>query len=533
MKLVVLSSSCVVASAMRINAGNVVGSEVAQAPCYWPPELTEQGYTGQHEVGAGATACVFIADNPTGVPPKVAVKSSKLPGTLGFWRHECAAMEELRVAACHTGQREYELSQMYLPTCVSVSGNDEHAWYVMHAAGTQDMETIRTRGLSIDDEKKVFAEMLGAVGLLHSLGHTHNDLHGHNIVLDGTKLALIDYGSMRTLQNGKRNGYKRDGNAMWRWTAEIAQCDADATWQEGDPTAMAAAKPKFLQCIEERWAPDAAFLAVLGQVCDADIAQSQEQHVLRLYQTDFVQQHLPEFRQIYPWSETDGCLTWDDVHWTQEQDAITRLEADFTGMTVYQCESIPTFDRTAGTTCRFTPQNPACFSIHPGILWSCMPGHTFLGDCTATADTGGTNFYTGGCIMSGHVNYAQAIRFDPSTFVEEVAPLSTVTVGVQTAYKCESIPTWDGETGVTCRLNMNKAACFSLQTGINWVCAGSDGLNSFCSSIPMPDSRETYDGACLMEGHASWETTVEYVEETFVKEVPVHVGGCRRRRCSN
>lgn len=534
MKLVALASSCIVATAMRVNTGSVVRTDAEQpASCYWPPELTEQGYVNQHEVGAGATACVFIAENAEGTPPHVAVKSSKLPGTLGFWRHECADMEELRVSACHTGRHEYELSEMYLPTCVAVSGDDQHAYYVMHAAGTQDMETIRTRGLNLHDEKKVFAELLGAVGLLHRLGHTHNDLHGHNICLNHTELALIDYGSMRPLEHGKRDGYKRDGNAIWRWTAEIAQCPPEALWQEGDPTAMAVAKPHFLQCIRNRWSPDAAFLEALEAVCDADIAQSVEQHVLELYQTDFVQHHMPAFRNIYPWHETDGCLNWDNIHWHQEEDMITSLEADFTGMTVYKCETIPTFDRSAGTTCRFTPQNPACFSIHPGILWSCMPGATFLGDCTATADTGGQDFYTGGCIMSDHVNYHQAIPFDPSTFVERERTLSAVSIGAQTPYRCESIPTWDGETGVTCRLNMNKAACFSLQSGFNWVCAGSDGLHTYCSSIPMPDSQETYDGACLMEGHRDWETTVVYDAASFVKEVPARVGGCRRRRCAN
>jgi len=531
MKLVALSSSFTIASAVRINTGNVVGAEAAQAPCYWPPSLTEEGYTGQHEVGAGATACVFIADNPNGSPPHVAVKSSKLPGTLGFWRHECAAMEELRIAACHTGLHEYHLSQMYLPTCVAVAGDDQHAWYVMHAAGTNDMETIRNRGLNLHDEKKVFAELLGAVGLLHSLGHTHNDLHGHNIVLDHTELALIDYGSMRPLRQGKRQGYKRDGNAIWRWTGEIAQCDADALWQMGDPTAMAIAKPKFLQCIRNRWAPGEAFLEVLEAVCDADIAQSQEQHVLELFETAFVQEHMPEYREIYPWHETDGCLSWDRPHWQQEEDMVVSLEADFTGMTVYQCETIPTFQRGPGPTCGGTPLNPACFSVHEGIYWSCMPSHTFLGDCTQTADTGGDNFYTGGCIMGDHVNYDQAIPFDPLTFHEAVAALSTVPIGIQRPYKCESIPTWDAETGVTCRLNMNKAACFSTNAGIPWVCAGSDGLNTYCSSIPMPDSRETYAGACLMEGHALWDTTIEY-SEPFVKEVPVHIGGCRRRRCA-
>jgi len=532
MKLVALSS-CAVATAMRVNTGKVVTDNQDAPSCYWPLELTAEGYTGEHEVGAGATACVFIANNPSGQPPHVAVKSSKLPGTLSFWRHECAAMEELRVQACHTGRHEFELSQMYLPTCVSVAGDDQHAWYVMHAAGTNDMETIRTRGLNRHDEKKVFAEMLGAVGLLHSLGHTHNDLHGHNIVLDHTELALIDYGSMRPIARAKRDGYKRDGNAIWRWTGEIAQCPPEALWQMGDPTAMATAKPFFLQCIQSRWSPGQAFMSALEAVADADIAQSIEQHVVALFETDFVQQHMPAFRAIYPWHETDGCLNWDNVHWNQESDAITALEADFTGMTVYQCESIPTFDDSAGTTCRFTPQNPACFSTHAGIYWSCMPAATFLGDCTQTADTGGQGFYMGGCIMRDHVNYAQAIRFDASTFVEPRMALSQVTIGAQRPYRCESIPTWDGESGVTCRLNMNKAACFSLTAGFNWVCAGSDGLNSFCSSIPMPDSRETYDGACLMEGHANWDSSVAYDRHVFVKEVPVHVGGCRRRRCSN
>lgn len=395
------------------------------------------------------------------------------------------------------------------------------------------METIRGRGLSVEEGKTVFAELITAVGLLHSLGHTHNDLHGHNIILDRTNLALIDYGSMRKLEQAKRVGYKRDGNAIWRWTAEIAGCNADALWQMGDPTAMAIAKPKFLQCIAETWGADAELLAALSALCDGDIAQTQEQHVLGLYTSNFVRQHAPAYRQIYPWKGTSGCLSWDNVQWSQAEERVQQLESDFTGMTVYQCETIPTFDRVGGATCRFSPDKPACFSIHHGIYWACMPGLTFLGDCLATADTGGDNFYSGSCVMGSHVNYAQAIPFDASTFREKEVLLAQVSIGTQTPYKCESIPTWDEVTGVTCRLNMNKAACFSLQSGINWVCAGADGLNTFCSSIPKPLSTETYDGACVMEGHAQWNVnTVDFDSSTFVKEVPARVSGCRRRRCS-
>ena len=529
MKLLALSLTG--ALAVRVNNNNLDLS-VETSSCPWPQELTDQGYTGEHEVGAGATACVFIAHDPRGFA--VAVKSSKLPGTLSFWRHECAAMESLRVEACHRGRTEYERSQMYLPTCVSVAGDDQHAYYVMHAAGTQDMETIRTRGLSVEQGKMVFAEMILGIGLLHSLGHTHNDLHGHNIVLDGTALAFIDYGSMKEMKYAKRTGYKRDGNAVWRWTAEIAGCDADALWQEGDPDAMRIAKPKFLQCIADKWAPGEELLDALSAVCDGDIAQELEQHVLGVYNTNFVRQHAPPRRNLYPWSDTDGCLSWDSNQWRKAEQAVQSLEADFTGMTVYQCETVPSFDRVGGQTCRFTPDKPACFSTHKDIYWACMPGITFLGDCATTVDTGGDNFYSGHCVMSNHVNYHQAIPFDPSKFVEKEAPLANVPIGTQTPYKCESIPTWDGDTGVTCRFDIYKAACFSFETGINWVCAGPTGLGTYCSGIRKPLSTETYDGACVMEGHELWTQSVLYDAGSFVKEVPVvpkPVGGCRRRRC--
>jgi len=194
--------------------------------CQWP-EALEGRYTHQYEVGKGATACAYLAKDNEGKP--VAVKLSKSAGKLDSWRSECREMQNLHHNACKTGPDALGLMETYIPTCLEVGGTENEPFYVMHAAGTQRISKA-AKHLSQADQPKVFSQLVAAQYALHSQGWGHNDLHGGNVVLDGSRLSLIDFGSVKTLDHSHTGGSTRDGNRLWEHAGALGRCGKPSQW---------------------------------------------------------------------------------------------------------------------------------------------------------------------------------------------------------------------------------------------------------------------------------------------------------------
>jgi len=141
----------------------------------------------------------------------VAIKLSKSAGKLDSWKSECRKMQNMHLKACKTGPEALGLMETYIPTCLEVGGTKNEPYYVMHAAGTQRIAKAARGHLSQEDQTKIFSQLVAALYALHSQGWGHNDLHGGNVVLDGSRLSLIDFGSVKTLDNSNTGGTKRDG----------------------------------------------------------------------------------------------------------------------------------------------------------------------------------------------------------------------------------------------------------------------------------------------------------------------------------
>jgi len=105
-----------------------------RSKCHWPAALKSR-YTGEHEVGTGATACVYLATDMEG--KTVAVKLAKSANKLEKWREECQNMQKLHLSACASGPNALNLMETYVPTCLEVGGTQNDPYYVMHAAGSQ------------------------------------------------------------------------------------------------------------------------------------------------------------------------------------------------------------------------------------------------------------------------------------------------------------------------------------------------------------------------------------------------------------
>jgi len=330
--------------------------------CHWTPEL-QRTFHNERMVGAGATACVFIADQRSN-GMRMAIKVAKHGGRLNAWRTACEEMQQIRLAACYRGREFLELTEQYMPTCTYV-GSSEPAFYVMHAAGTtgigqSERSGSRGLGMTMEQKKSIFSQLAASVYALHSIGFAHNDLHGNNIVLNGDELAMIDYSDASPLQTAWIGaGLKRDGNAVWRWAASLAGChDQSLEYLRTPRSGKAEKEAVLLECVRTGFGADSEFMTAYRNVIVASREESVDQKCIELFRTNFVQQYLPSPKVIYPWEGSNGCLQWD---WS----TIDR------SWEVRDCLDIP---GGAGQ-CRIDIYPGACYG---GSRWGCWaPGEAF------------------------------------------------------------------------------------------------------------------------------------------------------------
>jgi serine/threonine protein kinase len=238
---------------------------------------------------------------------------------------ECGWMRAIRMDAC-SDTKVLKLLETYVPTCDAVGTTSRGLWYLAQPMAGPNVLSDKVRdgqhSFSVNEEKKIAAELVAGLYAFHKLGYWHNDLNGENIVLDGTKISLIDLGLVSTFQcrtQRCRGAYSRDGNAVWRWFAELAKCPSNARWSHcsgawnkpADFGCQKVAQDRALACINNRWKPDEKFMKALGRVFDANAKESlPEQHVIELFDTSFVKKNLPRTDNKYKIPETNWCQTW-------------------------------------------------------------------------------------------------------------------------------------------------------------------------------------------------------------------------------
>lgn len=380
----------------------------------WDPTLDDT-YHSKRVVGSGATACVFLARQRSD-ERMVAVKVGKATESLSQWQQECTEMQLLRVGSCRAGIEINQLNEQYLPTCLGVGSTPSGNFYIMHAAGTEGIEDIT--GRTVAERKSIFAQFIGAIYAMHSLHYTHNDLHGQNIVLDGNKLAIIDFGNMVDDLLAARSTYMRDGNAAWRWTALLADCPGDAWWSEtAGGFAARQLADNFKNCLRDRWGADEASIQAFEGVLNKDIHELPTQGIRSLYRSRLVQENLPKFDKIYPWSGAEGCLSWTPA---ESVEALAQVEFS----SHYKCPSVPTYIKERRKfrhgkirirreiQCEY--QSSACYSTIPNMQWACGGGLVRTVHCDAVglpegqADiipAGHDRHFEGACLQPMHSAY--------------------------------------------------------------------------------------------------------------------------------
>jgi len=390
---------------------------------FWPPGLQKK-YPNGKMVGSGATACVAIADYKGG--GKVAIKVGKKGSNLKEWHEECEKLKKIRMDGCREGV--LELHEQYIPTCIEVGQTEYNGekinYYAMHAASVAGISALgKRKDVSLQDQKKVGAQVVASIYSMHKAGYAHNDLHGNNIVVDPKTLALqlIDLGDAANYP-GWIKDYKRDGNAIWRWLGVMAQCPDDAQWHSHvkGRAKQKAQGERFLECIKNNWAPDDKFMKALGKVVDGSVKMSRMHGVREaLYDTPFVKENLPSKKKYYPSDITKGCEGWSKEEWQTRE-----LQHEFSGH--FKCDQIPTYaskgrkGKVSKQCERGRPHKSGgqghCFSKKPGVNWGCAGAIDWDGfkagnkPCTQMGAPGGA-FYDGGCLTKEHPGYRVAKNF--------------------------------------------------------------------------------------------------------------------------
>lgn len=295
--------------------------------------------------------------------------------------------------------------QQYVPTCTEVGPTSTGAYYVMHAAGTTGIKDAPEMNFAVSTQKSIFAQFVASIWALHAVDTTHNDLHGQNIVLDGTgesmHLALIDFGELKSVARSWKVDYKRDSNAVWRWAAVLAGCEDGAQWpnwktSKDDLWGRAA---KFKSCISTKWEPDDHFMNAMDQLIKSAINEGDDHYIKEIYYTAFVESNMPPSKVVYPAKFAEGCRDWE-VDEMEEEIFKVRFSEH------YKCDTIPSYSWTKTSTKRGKTRSReekqcqglrgACFGLTEGELWQCDGGIAEGTHCGHT---------TGACLMPRHPAY--------------------------------------------------------------------------------------------------------------------------------
>jgi len=287
-----------------MSPGSLVDTNVTQA-C----DLSKFGnrFTDIQFAGKGGFGCVSLAKDTKNGNRVVAIKISyKGRGGNSYWKKECKKSQKIHEQACKKGPEVLKMVEAYLPACFESGNKGGMPYMVMHAAGGIGMNCdcffSWDRRLHIRDEVKelskaervsLFAQGIGALSAMHSVGLAHNDLHFENVQILGkiqknnNHLALIDFGSSGKWpgitdihRQGGYGAYRADSTFPARHAAELALCPE----ARGD---------ELLKCLKQQWGADDEFLGVMDRVMKEEQAQKPPKSLSALYNTAFVQQHQP------------------------------------------------------------------------------------------------------------------------------------------------------------------------------------------------------------------------------------------------
>lgn len=289
-------------------------------------------------VGEGANACVYLAKEPKHGNRQIAVKIAHTPTELYIWEDECKKAQRVNAAACQAGSEAVKFAETYLATCIDVGGTDDAPFLIMHAVqgdalarnfehnlectaclrprpqmSEQQMAKICEKHCSdalqsTAEQKSIFAQIVGAISSMHSVGYSHNDLHTGNILVSSAsttrRVSFVDFDEVAPLSFGVYDGsYKQDATVVAMQAALLAGCSNDAQTpiqpENLSQSHRKRRKAALFACLKDKWAVDSRFIAALEAVIDEANDHAESTRVQKLFRTSFIQRNLPAFERPY------------------------------------------------------------------------------------------------------------------------------------------------------------------------------------------------------------------------------------------
>jgi hypothetical protein len=202
-----------------------------------------------------------------------------------------------------------KLAERYLPTCLEVGGTDDAPYIIMHAAPGPGIGSS-WKALEGKRGAEVFAQLVGALTAMNSVGYTHNDLHDQNVVIMNVDakhpaLVFIDFGEVVPLSRGRLTGdYKQDETVLAYAAGKLAKCPAEALY--GHPKDYNSTKQhksqkeKLLTCLTSAWKVDEEFLEEFDAVIEEAFERKVPKKVPALYSVAWVQGQQEKLESFFP-----------------------------------------------------------------------------------------------------------------------------------------------------------------------------------------------------------------------------------------
>ncbi|HKU62382.1 MAG TPA: serine/threonine-protein kinase, partial [Gemmatimonadales bacterium] len=154
-------------------------------------------YDVERELGAGGMATVFLARDPAGNPVALKLLHPELASTVGGDRFR----REIRVAAKLQHPSILTVLDSGVESVTLPSGSLELLWFTMpFVEGENAWDRLeRTGPMSAAEVVRIGRAVADALAFAHAQGVVHRDIKPDNILLEGDRVLVADFGVARAV----------------------------------------------------------------------------------------------------------------------------------------------------------------------------------------------------------------------------------------------------------------------------------------------------------------------------------------------
>lgn len=269
------------------------------------PEFINERYGPLTFLASGATGCGWEGVDKKGqcADKRVVVKITKKTGKQKKMDEFCGIMDHVHAEACKLGGDDLKLARMHTPVCLDHGEDpkDGHGYTVMSHGGKLALGRAdkHYEPGKMEDNRKVFLQLIAGLGILHKTGVAHNNLHGKNIMLnEKLELTIIDFGNshINDPDHEKISQGKADLHELQSHLATVIGCKDGKTPDSHGREAL-------LACAKNDLGADNEFLEALDKVLEASEKNQHDANkdtvVAPVWKTKFMQTYHPGAKERF------------------------------------------------------------------------------------------------------------------------------------------------------------------------------------------------------------------------------------------